>query len=210
MRAVYADLVRTARKWSRRADEAQDLVQDALVEALERSKTDWRAPEETAWLRGVVRRRAAFEARSAVRRRRREALAARVTGGAEGHVRQGWEWSEQMLASLPPSLRVLAVLVAADLTGAEIRWALRLTDTAFRKRLSALRKAVQQVLEDPDATVTVPRRPGFALGALRGELLRALKRQGNAALAAHDPDGHPLIFCFSITRAHGSGTCGNR
>jgi DNA-directed RNA polymerase specialized sigma24 family protein len=196
MRAVYSELLRTARRWTRRAEEAQDLVHDAFVEALERGRVDWRAPEGEAWLRGVVRRRAAFQARTAGRRRRREALVAGAGSPSATSAQNRWRWSEQVLAALPRSLRVLAALVAADLSAVEIRWALRLTDTAFRKRVSELRKAVQGVLQDPEAVVAVPMGPGHALGPLRAELIQALKRHGSAALGTHDPDGHALIFCF--------------
>jgi hypothetical protein len=51
---------------------------------------------------------------------------------------------------------------------------LRLSDTAFRKRLSELRRAVRSAIAE-GAAVTAPSR-AFALGALRAELIAALKR----------------------------------
>lgn len=56
-------------------DEADDLVQDAYVVALERSRGD--IADRTNWLRGVLRRLAAASARRSRRRRERELRAAR-------------------------------------------------------------------------------------------------------------------------------------
>ena len=65
-RALRAQALRLCR----RADEADDLVQETLLAGVLAGRHDM------PWLSGVLRRQAAMAARSGVRRRRREALAA--------------------------------------------------------------------------------------------------------------------------------------
>jgi len=183
---AYRDILRTARRVSRSGDEARDLVQDVLTIALARGLRDWPSPARRAWLRGVVRKRAAFLARGQARQRRREGL----LGGA-GQGAGAWSWQPRFLASLPRSLRVVASLASADLCAAEIRWLLGLSDTALRKRLSALRSAVRGEAEPP--TLAAPE-PPHSFGAHRAQLLATLRRQRDPALATHDPDGHPILL----------------
>jgi DNA-directed RNA polymerase specialized sigma24 family protein len=184
-REAYQDVMRTARRCARSADEARELTQDAFVAALTRGFEDWAAPARRAWLHGVVRRRAAFLARGHARRRRRE----RLFASAPSHV-GSWTWQPAFLASLPRSLRAVATLASADLCAAELRWLLSLSDTALRKRLSDLRRAVRAAPEPP--TMPAPE-PPLALGMRRAELLTSLRRQP-AALATHDPDGHAILL----------------
>jgi hypothetical protein len=70
---------------------------------------------------------------------------------------------------------------------------LRLSDTAFRKRLSELRRAVREATEAGIAIICQPP-AAYALGVARTELLASLKGHPSWAIASHDPDGHPLIF----------------
>jgi DNA-directed RNA polymerase specialized sigma24 family protein len=114
------ELLLTARRFTRCDEEARDLTQDALVAALARGFDDWHSPARRAWLRGVVRRRAAFVARTESRRRRRESL----EDSTRGTVGEHWAWESQFLSSLPRSLRVVAALASIDLSAAEIRWLL--------------------------------------------------------------------------------------
>lgn len=183
---AYRDLLRTARRCARSAEEARDLVQDALAIALARGFRDWPSPARRAWLCGVVRKRAAFLARGQGRQRRREAL-----WEAAGEGPSAWSWQPGFLASLPRSLRAVALLASADLCAAEIRWLLGLSDTALRKRLSELRRAVRARAEPPTRPAPEPP-PGF--GAHRAQLLAALRRPRAAALATQDPDGHVILL----------------
>jgi len=201
-REAYRDVLRTARRCTRSGDEARELAQDAFVIALARGFCDWSAPAQRAWLHGVVRRRAAFLARGHARRRRRERLVDPASARAAS-----WAWHPDFLASLPPSLRVVAALASADLCAAELRWLLGLTDTALRKRLSALRKAVRAEPELP--TVAAPA-PNLTLGARRAELLMSLRRQQAEALATHDPDGHPILLRVVAHSAGAPATTGGR
>jgi DNA-directed RNA polymerase specialized sigma24 family protein len=183
---AYRDILRTARRFAPSGDEARDLVQDALMIALARGFQDWPSPERRAWLHGVVRKRAAFLARGQARQRRREGLFEAVGQGAGT-----WRWKPGFLASLPRSLRVVASLASVDLCAAEIRWLLGLTETALRKRLSALRRAVRAEPEPP--TLPAPE-PPLSLGAHRAYLIAALQKQRDPALATHDPDGHAILL----------------
>lgn len=184
---AYRDILRTARRFVSSGDEARDLVQDVLTIALARGFEDWPSPTRRAWLRGVVRKRAAFLVRGRARQRRREGL-----WEAEGSGEVGmWRWQPRFLASLPRSLRVVASLASADLCAAEIRWLLGLGDTAMRQRLSALRCAVRAEAEPP--TLPAPE-PSLSFGAHRAQLLAVLRRQRVPALATHDPDGHAILL----------------
>jgi DNA-directed RNA polymerase specialized sigma24 family protein len=111
---AYREVLRMARRFARSDDEARDLVQDALMIALARGFDDWSTPARRGWLRGVVRKRAAFVMRGQARRRRREAL----PNGVPGSVATRWVWQADFLASLPRSLRVVAALASADLCAA--------------------------------------------------------------------------------------------
>lgn len=196
---AYRDLLRTARRWARTEDEARDLVQDTLVIALTSGIADWRSSARRGWMRGVVRKRAAFLVRGHKRRRRREQL-------PEGTASRGgaWTWEPAFLAALPRSLRAVAALASADLCAAEIRWLLGLSDTALRQRLSALRSAVRAAAEPP--TLPAPA-PQATFGAQRAQLLAGLRQQG-AALATHDPDGHTILLSFVPHRMRSLGNYG--
>lgn len=195
---LYAELLRVARHCSRSAEEARDLVQDVFEVALARGFDDWAAPGRRAWLRGVVRKRAAFLARGQARRRRRELLPDGLSEAVGG-----WRWHPRFLASLPRGLRRVAALASADLNAAEIRWVLGLSDPALRQRLSALRRAVRAEAELP---VVRADEPPVALGSRRAHLLEVLRRRPGAGIATHDPDGHAILLCRA---PHKRGPAGN-
>ncbi|HEX2871277.1 MAG TPA: hypothetical protein VHP33_08475 [Polyangiaceae bacterium] len=187
LRETYRDILVVARRFARNDEEARDLVQDVLEIALARGVDDWASPERAAWLRGVLRKRAAFVVRGQQRRRRRELLAP-IAGSAGA---AAWVWQPTFLASLPRSLRLVATLASADLCATEIRWLLRLTDTALRQRLSGLRRALRKHEEPP--TLPAPAPPG-SFGASRQLVLSQLRRRGGRVIATHDPDGHVIFL----------------
>jgi RNA polymerase sigma-70 factor (ECF subfamily) len=191
---AYRDILRIARRVSRSGDEARDLAQDVLVIALAQGVEDWASPARRGWLRGVVRKRSAFVARGEGRRRRREGLF-EDAGQRVG----AWVWEAGFLASLPRSLQAVARLAGAELCAAEIRWLLGLSDTALRKRLSELRRAVLAAAEPPTRPAPEPR---LSFGAHRAQLLAVLRRQRGPAVATHDPDGHAILLRWS---AHKKG-----
>jgi RNA polymerase sigma-70 factor (ECF subfamily) len=196
---AYREVLRMARRFACSEDDARDLVQDAVMIALARGFDDWSAPARRGWLRGVVRKRAAFVIRSQTRRRRREEL----PNGPSGSGARRWVWQADFLASLPRSLRVVAALASADLCAAEIRWLLRLSDTALRQRLTALRRAVRAEGDPP--TQAAPE-PQLTFGGPRAQLLAGLRRQHGRVVATHDPDGHVILLRID---PHNLGLGGN-
>jgi RNA polymerase sigma-70 factor (ECF subfamily) len=192
----------TARRFAQSEDDARDLVQDVLEIALARGVDDWSSAERRAWLRGVVRKHAAFVVRGERRRRARELLAGGVD--ANGWGVGAWVWQPSFLASLPRSLRLVATLASAELCAAEIRWLLQLTDTALRQRLCALRRALRAHDELPTLPAPAPAR---SFGSQRAQLLAHLRRRGGRALVTHDPDGHVLFLKIDT---HETGRGGNR
>jgi DNA-directed RNA polymerase specialized sigma24 family protein len=191
MRDVYDECLRTAAACARDRHDASDLVQTIFLYALEHGLPDLGAPERRAWLRGALRRRAAFEARLAARRHKREACWQDVSSAGESQ--RPWRFSPEFLASLQPSIRVLAALATADLSPEEIRSVLRLSGTAFRKRLSELRRVVRDASQT-GLTLLMQGSSSYALGPARAGLIDSLRRRPEAVLGSHDPDGHPLIF----------------
>src|SRR5690606_12413036 len=177
---AFPDLHALARRVSRRADEADDLVQEALLVALESGRTNLASPETRRWLAGVIRNRAAFDARTSVRRRRRE------TGWSEAQPAAAIraETPAPGLAHLSPALRVTALLALSGHTRQEIGWLLSLSDAALRQRTSQLRGALDAT-PTPDAGPSGP----LAFGRIRRALLGPTRRP-EAFLASHDPDGH--------------------
>lgn len=184
---AYRELLRVARRFARSDDDARDLVQDAVAIALARGFDDWSTPGRRGWLRGVVRKRAAFVLRGQQRRRRREEL----LDGATGAGASRWAWQAGFLASLPRSLRAVAALASADLCAAEIRWLLGLSDTALRQRLTALRRAVGAEGEPPTQPAAQPQ---LSFAGPRALLLADLRRQEGRVVATHDPDGHVIFL----------------
>lgn len=194
MSATYSELLRAARRWTRTLEDARDLVQTALGEALARGFTDWEAVGRRGWLHGVIRRQAAFQARGEARRRRRDGLWQLERAQAE---ELAWTWTPQFLSTLAPSIRVVALLIQAGLGAAEVRSVLRLTGVAFRQRLTVLRRALA-IASEPTLAGSAPEGPG--LGARRQSVLSTLRRRPGWAVGSHDPDGHPLIFVANSSR----------
>lgn len=193
--ATYRRLISQARRLSRSTADAEDLVQDVLLAALQAGRDD------PAWLYGVLRKQAALQARGAVRRRRREqtstgappvpapdeVFAAAPQPLARRHLMDG----------LPPAARRVAVLALHGLNADEIRWLLDLPATAFRQRLSSIRRAlgakarhseqlVQAYLRDP------MRSADLEFGLVRRALKTAMR--AGEGLGAHDHDGHLLVI----------------
>lgn len=184
---AFADLHALARRASRRPDEADDLVQSALLAALEAGRTDMSSPDTRRWLAGVIRNRAAFEARTAGRRRKRET---RYVADA-GPVEPGGP-AAASVDHLSPALRVTALLALSGHTRQEIGWLLNLSDPALRQRISQLKRALSRTLSAPDAGPSGE----LAFGRIRRALLGPARRD-QAFLASHDPDGHLFVLSRS-------------
>jgi RNA polymerase sigma-70 factor (ECF subfamily) len=199
MREVYDECLRVAARCVRNRADAVDLVQTVLLQAIERGVSELSAVERRAWLRGALRRRAAFDARVAGRRRSRESRWLE-TRGVIDPAATPWRFSAEFLAQLQPSVRALAALASADLNPDEIRAVLRLSGTAFRKRLSMLRRFVREAAEAGLSVVAV-RSTVYALGPARASVIESMRRRPQSVLGSHDPDGHPLIFAVRAPKS---------
>jgi len=194
-------LKRLARRHARSADDADDLLQEALILALRKGRLAGRDLEP--WLAGTIRKLAATARRSRMRRVRREAAFVEVseTAAADG-LPDGL--SPAFVAALPPSLRIVALLAGAGATRAEIRHVTGIADEALRQRIAALKarwRAHRAMSggDEPGQGAAAP--PPLPFGAIRRALLPIARRPGTA-LASHDPDGHLVAFEISFPRPH--------
>jgi DNA-directed RNA polymerase specialized sigma24 family protein len=212
--ALYRRLRSTARRHARDVADADDLVQDALLIALEEGR-DTIDVASMPWLSGVIRHRAAMQARSAIRRRRRDAGAAVVPvapgDAAPSHAESGTSVAPLLLSRLPPAARRVAVLALHGLDADEIRWILGIRDTAFRQRLTTIRKtlgALPPAQRAESLALAYVRDPARSVDLQFGLVRRALKAAlgGRPGLGSHDPDGHLLVV---RGRAHVSPDGGN-
>lgn len=205
--ADYRALLVQARRASRRADEAEDLVQATLLAGLEAGR------EDLPWLSGTLANLAAMTARGEARRRQREAavVAEALAASPEDPGPPVPANPAALLARLPRSARIVALLALHGLGGEEIRCLLELPDTAFRQRLSRIRRELGGLPPAQRAealALAYVRDPVRASDLQYGLVRRALK----AAMAAggrvgtHDADGHLLVFA---PRAHDRASGGN-
>ena len=183
---AYPDLLRYARRVSKRADEAEDILQSVLLAAVRQDRADLSVESNRRWLMGAIRNHAAFEARSAVRRRKREAAFATVAtaNGEDGDFLR-------LCGALPPMLRTTARLIGAGHTKPEILWLLRISDMAFRQRVAEIRRRLRVFGLSADAVAGLA--GPLAFGLIRRHLIAPV-RAGGAFLASHDPDGHVFIL----------------
>jgi RNA polymerase sigma-70 factor (ECF subfamily) len=180
-----------AKQFSRRASDAPDLLQDALVEALRAGRSDFATAANQRWFAGVIRNRAAMSARGEGRRRRRET----VVANRDRDERERSVPSESFIDALTPAARRVAVLVIAGLNRDEILAALKIAPTAFRQRLTTIRRAWLQLpeVQREQLSIDAPSHVnGFDLGLLRRALLANVKVLGG--VGTHDPDGHLIVL----------------
>lgn len=205
--AAYRQLRAQALRLCRRVEDAEDLVQETLLAACVAGRHD------LPWLSGVLRRQAAFAARGGVRRRKREAAVALPDDGPVDLVSTPPEHRAPpaWLATLPPSARRFALLALHGLSADEIRWILRIEPTAFRQRLTRIRRAL--AVQTPEMRAEnlalayvrdPPRSVDLQFGLVR-RALKAAMRVGEG-LGTHDPDGHLVLI---DARAHTSPPPGN-
>ena len=194
----YTDWLAVARRHSRVASEAEDLLHDGLLAAAAAGRLDLAAPANRRWLAGALRRQAAFHARSAVRRRRRDAEAASDDAVVPPDPPDR-EHEAFGLGGLPRSARSVAVLALHGLGRDEICAVLGLAPTAFRQRLVALRRglgAPPDGLQREALALARARRlsraGNLALGLVRRALLA--RARVSPGMGTHDPDGHLLVF----------------
>lgn len=228
----YRFWLRLARKHARVRGEAEDLLQDALLVAIEDGRLDLDVEANRAWLAGVIRNRGTLDARSASRRKARERRfgdAQRPTASGNGLEPERQVETrppaavDVMLSTMPRAARQVAVLVLHGLSRAEMRTALALSDTALRQRLTSIRRALKPLppaLKRDALAVAYARRRDraapYPMGLVRRALLRPLHardqhRAEHAESAArrdigtHDPAGHLLVI-HSRERPDGART----
>ena len=189
-RTTYLTLLRHARRRVRRLPEAEDLLQDALLIALEARRGDLSRVENRRWLAGVMRNRALLDGRSAARRRRREAEFQAMTPGA--CPKDAPEPASVM--TLPPALRTTALLALTGHTRAEIAWLQGLSDVALRKRISEIRRRWSGGDAGTDGEAL---RGDLPFGLMRRALLGRVRDQ-RPALGSHDPDGNLFVVSSRI------------
>lgn len=189
-----------AARCSRVQHEAEDVVQDILLSAVAEGRNT-ADPSFMAWAAGAIRLRARFVARTAARRTRRESDYA--TARQPAKAAPGLRLPESFVESLPPSRRVVALLVNLGMSRHEIAYLLGLTDVALRQRIAGLRKAMAAAGVNPLPVIEqcgdVPR--GLARRALKAALPRRPIRQ----FAVRDPDGLTIL----ISGGHVSPDDGN-
>lgn len=199
-----------ARRHCRAGQDADDLLQDALIVAIGAGRL--RDRDLDAWITGVMRNIAATARRGAARRARREAAFVEVASAAgfpEGGLADGLPAG--FVAALPPSLRIVALLAGAGATRAEIRHVAGIADEALRQRIGALKarwRAHRATSGDDEPGQGASARLPLPFGAIRRALLPIARRPGTA-LASHDPDGHLIAFDFSRIRPHETAVGGD-
>lgn len=184
-RADYARLLATARRYRLGAGEAEDILHDALIEAVRAERHDVGRLDNRRWLVGVIRNKARMAARGTQRRILRET---------------DWSWAptdtigdpSEGLPALPPALRAVAVLALSGHSRREIAYLLSLDDAALRQRITQLKAKLRNAGLSTPANL-----PGLnldlAYGRIRDALLPLLLRQAGT-LASHDPDGHLFVL----------------
>lgn len=210
-----------AARCSRVAEDAEDLLHDALLEAVRAGRADLSQAENYRWVVGTLRNLGTMTARSAVRRRLREArwLSERSVLADDANAGAGAPspWREHpAVRALPASLRDVAHLALAGFDRREITWLLKLSDTAMRQRISALRKRLGALAPRGDGDTpgeggvgSDPAAPGaesLPLGLIRRALLPVAVAAD--AVGAHDPDGH--LLAISASGAHVLAIGGNK
>lgn len=190
----YKSLLRSARRCARRQDEAEDIVQEVLLAAVAAGRLDMSLPENRQWIAGAIRKRAAFDARSAVRRRGRETRWQPPAGEPAADDRDAYT---SILRELPKSLRVVAALAFSGHSRREIACLLNIEDTAVRQRIAALKKALRRYEGGiPEGL------PGLNLEVPYGRIRQGLRpylAQQRGTFASHDPDGHFFVIRSSQT-----------
>lgn len=184
----YIELLRYARKVTRRADEAEDLLQSVCLAAVEAKRADISCLANRRWLIGALRKRALHDARSAIRRRRRETSITSVDN-AQSNTN---ELPIDFVNSLPKNLRTTALLTLTGHTKAEILWLLRLSDTALRQRIVQIKKR-WRAFDGSHISEFLGLKGELAFGSIRQALLKPTF-SNDVMLASHDPDGYLFLI----------------
>jgi len=207
LQRLLAPLRVLARRHSRVPDDADDLLQDALLEAVRAGRSDLTQAVNYRWITGTIRNLGAMTARGAVRRRLRESrwVAGSDPSDTLAAMSAPSAWGDHpTIAALRPSLREVARLALAGHDRREIAWVLGLSDTAMRQRITALRRKLAST--PLDSIAPSERDLELPLGLIRRALLPVVIATNS--MGAHVPDGHLLIL--SKPGAHARPVGGNK
>jgi DNA-directed RNA polymerase specialized sigma24 family protein len=201
--SIFSQLLREAQRAARKGQEAEDLFQTVWLAAVEAGRGDFSSAANRRWFVGALRRRASFDARTAVRRRTREQRAALMdahTGPHSGpHSDQSAEVPVWFVERLPPKLRTTALLALTGHSKREILWLLRMNEPALRQRIADIRRRWRA--EGGDSLDGVCGLSGpLNFGIIRRALVPPARSPG-VLLASHDPDGH--LFVVGASRKPG-------
>lgn len=204
----YTQLLNTAKGIAYNEEEAQDLLQEALIVAIKENRLDFAEDGNQKWLYGVMRKKALQESRTISRKKKRdeayisEKPQISETGQNE-EVKGSKDPLHTFLAGLPPAARRVAILVMHGLTRPEICTLLELSSSAFRQRLTSIRKALgplpPSLQQEVMALAYASRRErdskaaSFPVGLIRKALLKSLVHDENKAVGTHDPSGHLIV-----------------
>jgi hypothetical protein len=191
---IFSQLVREAQRAARRGPEAEDLFQTVWLAAVEAGRGDLTCTANRRWFVGALRKRAMFDARTAVRRRAREQRAAAL----DAHTDQSADVPVWFVERLPPRLRTTALLVLTGHSKREILWLLRMNEPALRQRIADIRRRWQAEGGGSLGGVSGLSGP-LNFGSIRRALLPPARKAG-VVLASHDPDGH-LFVASTLTKA---------
>lgn len=180
-------LQRVASRCSAVPHEADDLVQDVLLAAIEKGR-DCAEPGFLPWASGAIRNHARFTARTAARRKRRDGDHALEH---DPSARPLPRFPDAFIAALPRSRRVVTLLINLGMGRREIAYLLGLTEVAMRQRIAGVRKA----FADFAGTAEIASHTAFpADGLARRALKASLPKHGDRRFAVRDPDGLPIFF----------------
>jgi RNA polymerase sigma-70 factor (ECF subfamily) len=186
---LFNQLCAIAARESGDAANAEDMVQEALLAAVRQGRGDLGDQANRHWLRGVVRNQARMSRRGTTRRLMRD------TAWQQHSVQAppaGTDTDMQpFIEALPPTLKMVAVLVVTGHSRHEIAYLLQLSDAALRQRIVALKRQLRAAgLAAPGEFTGLTL--NLAYGRIRDALLPQLLRQGGI-FASHDPDGHLFV-----------------
>ncbi len=184
---IISQLLREARRATRRQAEAEDLFQTVWLAAVEAGREDLSCAANRRWFVGVLRRRALFDARTAVRRQTREQRVALMDVNTD----ESAEVPVWFVERLPPKLRTTALLVLMGHSKREVLWLLRTNEPALRQRIANIRRRWRA--EGGGSLDGVSGLGGpLNFGIIRHALLTPARSPG-VVLASHDPDGHLFV-----------------
>ncbi|MGH8251089.1 MAG: RNA polymerase sigma factor [Steroidobacteraceae bacterium] len=199
--AEYRQYLTMARRYSRPASEAADLLHEALLAGVQAGRLDFASATDRAWLAGTLRNIAAQTARGEIRRRQRETRFVEEPAVETDELPIAPDDARELiLKRLTDGTRRVAVLALCGMNTDEIQYVLGLKPPAFRQRLTALRRALGALPEPLHSEALAlaysqPRRAGESrldIGLIRRALIHQLR--GRQGVGTHDPDGHLLAI----------------